>query len=85
MANKENAAEYVRDMTAEYIERGNVTCEFSCHHSDLGPAVDAIKQVQDALARAGARWIMFPCTTCEEQHGEGFLHVEILRFKEGKL
>jgi len=85
MADQSNAPGYVRDMTAEYVEKGGyVTCEFSCHYSNLGPVITAIHEVADSLLVEScmAHWVIFPCKTCEKQHGEGFLHVEIARFPE---
>ena len=71
-------------MTAEYIEKnGYLTAEFSCHHTNLAPVIEAIKEIEDDLARkTGSFWHMFPCETCEKQHGEGYLHVEISRYPD---
>lgn len=52
---------------------GGITYEFSVHKDDLEETFDILNSCHSSCAN----WFACTCETCEEYHGEGYVHVEL--------
>lgn len=68
----------IETFSQEHNMRGGfVSCEMAIHRKDLAEFEKiAIKQNLEF-----GKWIVMKCQTCEEYHGEGYLHASIENFE----
>ena len=59
---------------------GKITYEFSVHKNDLEETFDILNSYHSSCSN----WFACTCETCEEYHGEGFVHVELKHNKWSK-
>ena len=52
---------------------GGITYEFSVHKDDLEETFKILNSYDSSCAN----WFACTCETCEEHHGEGFIHIEL--------
>ena len=56
---------------------GGITYEFSVHKDDLEETFEILNSYNSIYAN----WFACTCETCEGQHGEGFIHIELIHDK----
>ena len=56
---------------------GGITYEFSVHKDDLEETFEILNSYHSSCAN----WFACTCETCEGQHGEGFIHIELIHDK----
>ena len=65
----------ILEFTEEWNEKnGFVTCEFSFHEDKIEEFIRFTKDISPI----NGKWIQYECKTCEEYHGSGFRHAEIV-------
>jgi hypothetical protein len=76
MVEIENLKSIVDSSTKEYNElEGYVTIEVSTHKSKIDRIFEYINQMEDKPING--YWVAFKCETCEEYHGNDFVHLSI--------
>ena len=74
-------ADEIEKMTHEYIlSRGDVTCEFSATllDADVLDQLAKMNTVLQVAYAAPAKWVVYGCATCREDHGANHFHVELV-------
>jgi hypothetical protein len=60
----------------EFVRReGFVTCECSIYKDDVSEIIEYLSTIPQCQ---GAKWIIYRCPVCEEHHGEGYRHLELV-------
>lgn len=75
---KEEISYYVPKWMKIFDENdGGITYEFSVHKDDL----EETFKILNARSSPCSNWFACTCETCEEHHGEGFIHIELIHDK----
>lgn len=70
---KEFTEKCKRDVKEFTEKEGKITIEFSAHRDKLEEVFEVLEECRSPFGK----WIAYSCETCEEYHGENFVHVSL--------
>lgn len=70
---KKTLLRIISDMSDFLKKDGNVNVEFSIHKDKLIEYFEVLNKLHSPIGN----WFACTCRTCEEYHGDGYVHVEL--------